>query len=147
MARGRKSSKKLTSYRFGTAWFPKRRRPQIPLASPARGKTTSSATTSRRALQYYLDTAALQYTQPEAAGSVTYAGLVPIDLDGAIGQVTYRIDESGTTTTASRNSEHDPHVPLYRGQREARSGRAARREDRVAIRDMRRDARRRAGDA
>lgn len=62
-------------------------------------------------LQYYLDAelAKLQAQQPSKG---SYSGFQPIELDGAIAQVTYSIDESGyTSTTASRNTEHSETTP------------------------------------
>jgi hypothetical protein len=62
-------------------------------------------------LQYYLDAelAKLQGAQPSKG---TYSGFQPIELDGAIAQVTYSIDDSGyTSTTASRNTEHSETTP------------------------------------
>lgn len=56
------------------------------------------------AADHYLDAAELQYSiaSPESA---TYAGIWPIDLDGAIQQVSWSISGGGLTTRASRNNE------------------------------------------
>ena len=56
------------------------------------------------ACDHYLDAAELQYAiaAPESA---TYAGLWPIDLDGAIQQVSWSIGQGGLITRASRNNE------------------------------------------
>lgn len=52
---------------------------------------------------------------PETA---TYPGFIPIELDGAIQQVTYTIETSGlSTTTASYGTEHSLVVPSYEERR------------------------------
>jgi hypothetical protein len=53
----------------------------------------------------------------------TYLGAYPIDMDGAINQVTYRISPAGTDTVVSRGTEHDYDIPSYdeRRQRIART--------------------------
>lgn len=67
---------------------------------------------------YYLEGLALQF--PVAAGSTeNYNGFIPIDLDGAISQVTYNTDESGCSTVASRNTEHSVYTPPYPARRRA----------------------------
>lgn len=64
------------------------------------------------------------------ANTRTYAGIWPIQLDGAVAQVGWSVGRGPATTTASVNTEHDPYVrPLperrrneqfqsYRGQME-----------------------------
>lgn len=61
---------------------------------------------------YQLDSAELKYqaTFPQERG---FVGLVPIDLDGAIQQVTWNVGGGGTTTKASRNNEFSTVVPSY----------------------------------
>ena len=62
---------------------------------------------------YYLAQANAKY-EITGATSRTYAGIFPIDLDGAVSQVTWRVGGgSPATTTASLNTEHDPYVPLF----------------------------------
>lgn len=66
---------------------------------------------------YYLAAAQLDYqlTTPEER---TYMGLVPINPDGAIQQVTWSVSNTaGATTRASRNNEWNPAVPPYRERR------------------------------
>lgn len=46
-----------------------------------------------------------------------YPGILPIDVDGAIQQITWRVGPEGPSTTASRNSEHSPNVPAYPARR------------------------------
>lgn len=65
------------------------------------------------AADYYLRRAAEKY---EVTGSLTrtYAGIHPIDPDGAISQVTWRVGGGQpATTTASLNTEHDRYVPPF----------------------------------
>jgi hypothetical protein len=62
-------------------------------------------------LQYYMqaELAKMQNLQPSKG---TYSGFQPIELDGAIAQVSYAIEGSGyTTTVASRNTEHSETTP------------------------------------
>lgn len=61
---------------------------------------------------YYLKAEASKY-QVTNATSVTYNGLVPIWLDGAIAQVTWSVGSGGAHTHASLNCEHSTYVPLY----------------------------------
>lgn len=42
-----------------------------------------------------------------------YVGIYPINPDGLIQQVTWRIGPQGPTTIASANSEHNPYIPPY----------------------------------
>lgn len=53
---------------------------------------------------YYLQTALSEY-QVKIPQEAQFPGLVPVDLDGAIQQVSWSIGASGTTTRASRNNE------------------------------------------
>lgn len=52
---------------------------------------------------------------------ITYMGIVPINPDGAIWQVTWETGPSGATTRASRNTEWNPAIPTYRERRLAES--------------------------
>jgi len=65
---------------------------------------------------HYLDAIEKQYNTPYPQ-TVTYAGLRAIQLDGAIQQVTYRVGQSGATTTASRNTEQLEITPSYKERR------------------------------
>jgi hypothetical protein len=58
-------------------------------------------------------TAADRRWEATAAASATYAGIVPINPDGSIRQVTWKVGNGPATTTASQNSEHDPFVPPF----------------------------------
>lgn len=69
----------------------------------------------RKALYYAL--AAATKFQPQVSGTGVYAGLLPINLDGAIQQVTWSVGPSGATTEASRNSEHSDFIPAYNQRR------------------------------
>jgi hypothetical protein len=73
-------------------------------------KTITNDKEAAARAQYYLANAAAKY---ELVGVQERAwnGLVPVWCDGAIQQVTWSIDESGVSTHASRNSEHNLYVP------------------------------------
>lgn len=69
---------------------------------------------------YHLKAAMAEF-QVKAAGDQSYAGLVPINCDGAIQQVTYTVQQGGgCTTRASRNSEYHLHRPTYQQRRDIR---------------------------
>jgi hypothetical protein len=62
---------------------------------------------------YYLKAEVAKYQNKNPISAV-YTGFPPIDLDGAIAQVTYTIDGEGLTSTeASRDSEHSIVVPSF----------------------------------
>lgn len=62
---------------------------------------------------YYLDRAREKY-QIAAAMTRTYAGIYPLNLDGARQQITWRVGGGmPATTTVSINAEHDPYVSPY----------------------------------
>jgi hypothetical protein len=88
----------------------------------------------------YLFAAAVAEYELEAAAERTYAGLVPINPDGAIQQVTFAV-RGGATTRASRNNESNRGVPSYRERRLL--SRLYRDQARDHIREMRRQARQR----
>jgi len=80
--------------------------------------------------RYYLDATerAYQFTAPS---SVSYAGFRPINLDGAIQQVTWALDESGfARTRASRNREELLYVPSYKERRAMEKVREALKKER-----------------
>ncbi|TXH18984.1 MAG: hypothetical protein E6R03_01275 [Hyphomicrobiaceae bacterium] len=64
---------------------------------------------------YYLAGHVLEH-QPRGGQSATYNGIQPIDLDGAIAQVSWEVGD-GATTTASRNVEHDMSIPPLNARR------------------------------
>lgn len=63
-------------------------------------------------IDYYAKAEVDSYQVPSSE-SRTYIGLLPIQLDGAINQVTWSISDRGTITQASRNSEHSTTIPPY----------------------------------
>ena len=67
---------------------------------------------------YYLAGLSAQYNQ-SAAQTLNYNGILPIDLDGAIMQVTWEVGPEGATTFASVNTEHHLYVPPYPARRRA----------------------------
>jgi len=92
------------------------------------GSPTSWVTNERDdKLQAQAEHAASIYVvglSPVTAGSRQYPGLVEIEPDGAIAQVSWQIGGGGfTQTRASRNSEHDTDIyPPYRARRRAEKG-------------------------
>lgn len=69
-----------------------------------------------RAANYYLTAADQQY-RIEASSERTYAGIFPINPDGAIQQVTWSVGGGPATTRASRNTEHSIYVPNFPDRR------------------------------
>lgn len=67
---------------------------------------------------YYLRGLALQY-QITGAVQREYNGILPVNCDGAIQQVSWSVGGDGASTTASRNSEHNIWVPTYAARRRA----------------------------
>lgn len=65
---------------------------------------------------HYLIAAEREY-QTTLPREVVYAGLRPIDLDGAIHEVTWSVGPQGATTTASRNNEFSLAKPSYKERR------------------------------
>lgn len=74
---------------------------------------------------YYLDAieAAMQVGSPQ---TISYAGLVPIRLDGAIAQFSLSITQGGTRTTMSRNTEQIDRVVPYAERRMLEKARSLR---------------------
>ena len=64
----------------------------------------------------YLQAALLEF-QTTTPQNRSYAGLLAIDPDGAIQQVSWRVGPDGATTRASRNSEFSTAVPMYQTRR------------------------------
>lgn len=62
---------------------------------------------------YYLRAAAKDYETPTTRDKI-YCTIVPIQIDGAIQQVSWSFGTSGATTRASRGTEHDLAIPSYR---------------------------------
>lgn len=76
--------------------------------------------------RYYADGVFAKYAT-ESKASLTVAGLLPVNPDGAIAEVTWSIAESGATTTISRNTEVNPYRPAYQRRFEAKQLAAAKR--------------------
>lgn len=75
---------------------------------------------ARRRATYYLEALAASY-EVQAGAEAEYNGILPVDLDGAIRQVTWSVGDDGCSTTASRNSEHhlSAAFPPYPARRRA----------------------------
>jgi hypothetical protein len=71
----------------------------------------------------HIEAALAEFERPSPR-LVRAAGIVPVDLDGAIVQVTYNVGPSGATTSVSRNSE-SPQAAAYRERRQAEAARQA----------------------
>jgi len=63
--------------------------------------------------EYYLNAWEKSVEAPQAL-TRTYIGIWPIDLDGAIQQVSYTVGKSGADTKVSRGTEHDFQLPSYK---------------------------------
>lgn len=74
-----------------------------------------AADTKARA-EYYLRGLAAKYRQV-GAEMRQYVGIWPIDMDGAIQQMTFSVGPEGPMTVISRNSEHSPVIPPYPARR------------------------------
>ena len=77
--------------------------------------------------------ATLYEIQDKETSQASYGGLVNISPDGAIQQVQWSMSSAGLITTASRNAEHDPHVPGYRERSTFASLRALRLQSRQLL--------------
>jgi hypothetical protein len=89
--------------------------------------STDNSNTVGQAASDYLTAVAQEYEAPESL-DVPYVGLVPIQVDGAIRQVTYTIQsgEGGKTVTrASLNTEHSHYIPRYENRRDKVVNKAA----------------------
>jgi hypothetical protein len=69
--------------------------------------------------------AALEEYQVEAARQVRAIGICPVELDGAIAQVTYTVGSGGATTMVARNSEPATFAIGHRERRRSEALRAA----------------------
>ena len=68
--------------------------------------------------RYYLDGLQAQFIYGEGL-TREYNGIVSVDLDGAVQQVSWEVGGNGASTTASRNTEHSPYVPPFPARRRA----------------------------
>ena len=83
--------------------------------TPEENKVESIADTEpefHRRANFHLAAIAEQYRNVET-NDVTYAGILAIDLDGAVQQVTWKVGGGPATTQASTNIEHNFAVPSY----------------------------------
>ena len=83
--------------------------------------TTDNQDEVQRQCEYYADSIAKTF-ENVSTSTRTYLGLFPIDMDGAIQQVSYRIGKQGADTIASKGTEHDFDIPQY-AERRQRDGR------------------------
>lgn len=99
--------------------------------------TTDNSDLVTKQCNYYLD--ALQKTMETVDTSWrTYQGWFPIDLDGQIQQVTWRMSNGGFDTIASKNSEHRFEIPTYE-QRRARDARRSPENKEALAREIERE--------
>lgn len=109
-------------------------------ASKPHKKVFYNKTKTDKEADYLLDVAERQY-QMKLPETVRYAGLIPINLDGAIQSVTYTVGGQGAFTTAHRN--HDPptvtNVSYKEKQRMERAKEAAEKTKRERIKPTKRD--------
>lgn len=66
--------------------------------------------------QFYINQIMKTY-QTVGSATRTYTGIFPIDMDGALRQVSWTLSKSGFDTRASLNTEHDFEKPSYEGRR------------------------------
>lgn len=71
----------------------------------------------RQECDYYIDAMAREY-QTKTPQVVRYIGLKRIELDGAIQQISYIINDNETTTIATRNTEKEDRVITYKERRQ-----------------------------
>jgi hypothetical protein len=70
-----------------------------------------------READHYLTAAALEYQTPRSR-DITYAGLLPINPDGSIQQVSWSVAQGeGAITRASHNTEYSTTVPSFKERR------------------------------
>jgi hypothetical protein len=86
------------------------------------GEGTISDSTDNTAIadtqaDYYLDSQ-LKAMETVNSKTLTLIGIWPVDMDGAINQISYRISKSGADTTVSRGTEHDVRIPTYKDQQQ-----------------------------
>jgi hypothetical protein len=73
---------------------------------------------AQKRASYYVEGLAAQFIT-SAALTRDYNGIMPLQLDGAISQITWEVGGNGALTTASRNTEHSIWVPPYPARRRA----------------------------
>jgi hypothetical protein len=86
--------------------------------------TISTASDVNDACDLHIDAALEAFEQPQPR-QVQTAGIVPVELDGAIEQVTYQIGSSGATTTVAQGGEPSRYAVSYRERRRAEQLRSA----------------------
>lgn len=88
---------------------------------------------------YYINCKLKEFEAPQAL-TRTYQLLVPLDLDGAIQQISYTISKAGANTKASVGTEHDFTRPSYRdAQQRVLRGKIATAENEWTIRQLKRE--------
>ena len=92
----------------------------VDLAHPV---TTNNRDQVNQQSLYYAQSIAKTFATIQTA-TRTYIGIYQIDLDGAIQQVSYRMGRDGSSTIASKGTEHDFDIPDYwtRRQRDGTRG-------------------------
>ena len=76
-------------------------------------RTVTDEALARAMSAYYLAAEALRHA-PNVGGERIYRGIVPIDCDGAIQQVTWNVGGGAPASThASLNFEHSTYIPTY----------------------------------
>lgn len=83
--------------------------------------TTDNSDDVNQQCDFYLDSIEATFATVNTT-TRTYIGIFPIDMDGAIQQVEYRVGKQGADTIASQGTEHDYEIPSY-AERRQRDGR------------------------
>lgn len=81
-----------------------------------RGNFDSNVSEVADEANHYIEAALQEYQIPQSQTN-PYPGILPIEPDGTIVQVTWSVGLGGATTVASRSTEHDRYVPSYEDQR------------------------------
>lgn len=76
------------------------------------------------ACQYYLNAALSAYQRP-TPNTKKYMGIKPVQLDGAVQQITFNVGPSGATTVVSRNDEQLDRIDPFDVRRQAERNRHA----------------------
>jgi hypothetical protein len=88
------------------------------------GQIATNEREVERQANFYLDQEEQRYTVTDSQ-TADYAGLLPIELDGAVGQVTWAIDDAGYATTTVARHQEDPSKALTYEERQLNVATAA----------------------
>lgn len=81
--------------------------------------TSDNQVDADKEANHYLDAKQKELAEISRPQEVGYNGIIPIEVDGAIQQVTWNVGPSGATTRASRNNEQENVITPYKVRRNA----------------------------